>query len=360
MTDLPEPLTPPGCNMAGNDWFPLHFRRLRTSKWWRRASDLARARNVMLWGEAYAADQAGSLPDDDDELAEAAGFGFDVSAFIDHKAEIMAPWVLCSDGRWYHPTICEVALDAWARTSDKRKKDATRKAEQRAKSRGLPPPTPKTTPVPPETANVPPELAPVPRDTGEIARDKATQTEQTGQDIEDADASLSLGDDEAVEPVGKYPPDFEAVWKAYPHIKGRSSKSKSHGFWRRLSRARRDRLPSAIAGYAREGREPKADCGAPAMQRWLAEERYLDWMADAAPSGLPLAPTFPGPPEIRAAVVAAKDEGFARGYLDRCSWRDLPDKAVVTNSPTIEDRLTKEVGHVLQRFGARVYRGLAA
>src|ERR1700761_8931550 len=115
MSDLPSPLVPAGCDMSGNDWFPLYFRRLRSSKWWRRASDLARARNVMLWGEAYQSVPAGSLPDDDDELAEAAGFGFDVDAFIAAKSEIMAPWVLCSDGRWYHPVVCEAALDAWER-----------------------------------------------------------------------------------------------------------------------------------------------------------------------------------------------------------------------------------------------------
>lgn len=111
---LPEPLIPAECTMTGNDWFPFYFDRLRKSKWWRRASDVARSRNVMMWGEAFKAVPAGSLQDDDDELAEAAGYGMDVDAFLAVKPEIMAPWVLCSDGRWYHPTVCEVVLDAWA------------------------------------------------------------------------------------------------------------------------------------------------------------------------------------------------------------------------------------------------------
>ena len=112
---LPAPLVPAEVTMTGDDWFPLYFDRLRKSKWWRRASDMARARNVMLWGEAYKSVPAGSLPDDDDELAEAAGFGMDVEAFLAVKAEVMAPWTMCDDGRWYHPTVCEAVMESWER-----------------------------------------------------------------------------------------------------------------------------------------------------------------------------------------------------------------------------------------------------
>jgi len=329
----PDPLTPPGCDMAGNDWFPLHFRRLRTSKWWRRASDLARARNIFLWGEAYAAVPAGSLADDDDELAEAAGFGFDVDAWLAAKAEIMAPWVLCSDGRWYHPTVCEVVLDAWDRQSDRRKKAAVKKAEQRARARGV---APKTAIVPLETENVP-------GDTAEKGGDKTTQTLQTGQDSKDADASLS-----SVETKNpKYPEPFEAIWKAYPHSKGRSSKPKTLGQWRRIPPARRNLLPAAIARYARDGREPKADCGAPAMERWLNDERFLDWMEDASPQET-ARPVFDGPPELRAWIVAATDEGFAASYLDHCRW-DQADRRLIARNSFHAGKLRTECAAVLAR-----------
>ncbi len=189
---MTEPLVPAECTMAGNEWFPLHFDRLRKSKWWRRASDTARARNVMMWGEAYKAVPAGSLPDDDDELAEAAGYGMDVAAFIAAKDEIMAPWVLCTDGRWYHPTVCEVVLEAWERISERRRVAAQRKADQRAKVRGhgvrnQPVPhndaghPPADDAVPPQTANVPRDNGNVPRDTGENGRDIGTQ-DKTRQD----------------------------------------------------------------------------------------------------------------------------------------------------------------------------------
>ncbi len=107
-------------------------------------------------------------------------------------------------------------------------------------------------------------------------------SEPEPEKIIEAKASLSPAPPLAA-PV-TYPEPFEAAWKAYPHVKGRSSKPKALGQWRRLSPATRQALPSAIARYAREGREPKADCGAPAMQRWLLEARFSDWMADAETS----------------------------------------------------------------------------
>lgn len=279
----PEPLVPAECTMAGNDWFPLHFDRLRKSKWWRRASDLARARNVMLWGEAYKQIPAGSMPDDDDELAEAAGFGMDVDTFISAKAEIMAPWVLCADGRWYHPTVCEVVLDAWERSSERKKAAAERQRKRREKVKGITPTTPRVTP---KADPVTPAMPLVTRDDGENARDFGIQTLQTGQDTEDADASLPPSG--GLKP--SYPTEFETCWKAYPHVRGRSSKSKALAQWRRLPRDQRAALPSAIARYAAEGREPRADCGAPALERWLRDGRFADWIAGpdtAAPSTPP-------------------------------------------------------------------------
>jgi len=98
----------------------------------------------------------------------------------------------------------------------------------------------------------------------------------------EANASLSSAPP-AASPM-TYPEPFEAAWKAYPHVKGRSSKPKALGYWRRLSPATRQALPSAVARYARDGREPKAECGAPAMQRWLADARFADWMPEAESS----------------------------------------------------------------------------
>lgn len=76
------------------------------------------------------------------------------------------------------------------------------------------------------------------------------------------------------------PAEFEELWRAYPHVKGRSSKRKALAEWTRISTDTRLALPAAVSRYRTEGREPKEDCGAPAMERWLRDQRYLDWIND--------------------------------------------------------------------------------
>lgn len=330
--------------MSGNDWFPFYFDRLRKSKWWRRASDVARARNVMMWGEAFKAVPAGSLPDDDDELAEAAGFGMDVDAFLAAKAEIMAPWTLCADGRWYHPTVCEVVLDAWERASDRRKAAAERQRRRREKVRGEPGNVARVTP---KSDHVTHETPTVTRDIADLQRDFGIQ-DSTDSTVEEADASLSSADDER---PAKYPEPFEAIWKAYPHVKGRSSKPKSLGYWRRIPMATRNRLPSAVDRYARDGREPKQDCGAPGMERWLRDERYLDWLEDEP---LAVVPTFAGPADLRAAAVAATDEDFAVNYLDPSGWQEIPRKALIPRNNFALAKLRGSLGWLLDREGVEL------
>lgn len=185
----PDPLVPPGVSLGGNEWFPLYFRRLRKSRWWRTATDLARARNVLLWGEAYQSTPAGSLPDDDDELAEAAGFGFDVPAFIAAKAEIMAPWTLCSDGRWYHPTVCEMALEAWERLDAKRRAEREKKQRQR-RMKGESPAAEPVSPDPePASLGTTPT---VPRDNATEGRENAPQDRTEQDTTESANADLAM------------------------------------------------------------------------------------------------------------------------------------------------------------------------
>ena len=96
------------------DWFPFHHKRLRQSAYWKRASDAACRISVDFWSEAYEQVPAGSLPDDDHLLSDWAGFGRrDLTGWLAIKDEVMGAWTLCSDGRWYHPTLCEVAAKAW-------------------------------------------------------------------------------------------------------------------------------------------------------------------------------------------------------------------------------------------------------
>lgn len=105
-----------------------------------------------------------------------------------------------------------------------------------------------------------------------------------------------------------YPPDFEAAWKAYPHTKGRSSKPATFEQWRKLPSATRELLPGASERYGREGREPRQDCGAPAMERWLKAARFADWLPRPEP-----------PPETVTPEILAKR---VRHFTDTGEWKD--------------------------------------
>jgi hypothetical protein len=99
--------------------------------------------------------------------------------------------------------------------------------------------------------------------------------------------------------------EFEALWRAYPHRKGRSSKPKSAVAWRALPTPDKPRLLAAIQRYALEGYEPRADCGAKAFELWLRDQRYLDWLEDSQ-----------GPPPLTQAEKDADDQRIlAEGAL---------------------------------------------
>src|SRR5574343_966921 len=104
MTALPEPLMPAEAELRSFDFFPLYHKRLRRSSWWLRSSHVVRSITIDLWCEAYEQQPVASLPGDDWELAGIAGFGRNgMDDWMAIRDAVMEPWVLCSDGRYYHP-----------------------------------------------------------------------------------------------------------------------------------------------------------------------------------------------------------------------------------------------------------------
>lgn len=280
--NLPEPPVPPECAMGGNEWFKFYFDRLRKSRWWRRASDTARARNVMLWGEAYKATPAGSLPDDDDELAEAAGYGMNVDGFLAVKAEIMAPWTLCADGRWYHPTLCEVVLEAWERKSETRKKEAEKKRTQRLRTRGVPL---ESANVPRDTANVPRDNPNVPGDNADVPRDnpekgRDTDTEERRGEKRNIVASASRSAPGTGEPW-KSDAEFMAVWEgATPAMRRRAKSMRvAWGEWGKVSRTTDPaEILAGLRGYLRE--DPDVGrTGGPGLHLWLRNRGFEQYVS---------------------------------------------------------------------------------
>jgi len=113
---LPAPLTPADCDLQDFKFMPLDVARLRDSDM---ASEQTPEENwsaVLLWAAAWHQVPAGSIPDSDNWIAKAAGY-LSRGRIDPHWKEVrtgaMRGFVLCSDGRWYHPVVCEKANESW-------------------------------------------------------------------------------------------------------------------------------------------------------------------------------------------------------------------------------------------------------
>lgn len=125
-----QPLTPPDCDLQDFLFMPLDVRRLRDSS-------AATAENpeefraaVLLWCAAWHQVPAGSLTDDDKDLASLAGFGRFVSEWLKVKAGALRGFVACADGRLYHKVVSEKALEAWGERLVWRKRSAMGNAKR--------------------------------------------------------------------------------------------------------------------------------------------------------------------------------------------------------------------------------------
>jgi hypothetical protein len=111
---LPEPFVPADVDLRGMEFMPLKGDILFTSTTWLKGSHEGRCAALRLWWHSFAHEvPAASLPDDDQLLAQHAGYGEAHKAWMKIKPQAMRGWVKCSDGRWYHKTVAELALEAW-------------------------------------------------------------------------------------------------------------------------------------------------------------------------------------------------------------------------------------------------------
>lgn len=120
MADLPEPLTPPDCDLREFPFMPLDVGRLRDSKLVSHVPPAQCFFAVILWCASWHQIPAASLPDDDIELARLAGFGFVVKEWKKVRAGALYGWLKCADGRLYHPVVAEKALTAWQSKHEQR------------------------------------------------------------------------------------------------------------------------------------------------------------------------------------------------------------------------------------------------
>lgn len=93
---------------------PLHVARLRDSDLASEVDPEACWYAVLLWAASWHQIPAGSLPDNEAVLTKLIGLGRDVKTFRRHRAGALRGFVLCSDGRLYHPVVAEQANAAWS------------------------------------------------------------------------------------------------------------------------------------------------------------------------------------------------------------------------------------------------------
>ena len=121
---LQAPLTPADCDLRGYEFMPLFGTRLYTSEFNERANDAEFRAAHRLWWAAWQQCPAGSLPDNDDALCRYADLGRDTRAWKRVKEIALWGFVKCSDGRLYHPVLCEEAIIAYRKRVKARQKKA--------------------------------------------------------------------------------------------------------------------------------------------------------------------------------------------------------------------------------------------
>lgn len=141
MDDLPEPLISPEVDIAGFGGFMLDVDRLLASELVALATPEESWCAFMLWCRAWQQRPAGSLPNDERVLASFSRAG---ARWKKVRAMALHGFILCSDGRLYHPVVCAQVMKAWAKRRAYRN-DQERLQKWREAKRGNGTPTPAET-----------------------------------------------------------------------------------------------------------------------------------------------------------------------------------------------------------------------
>jgi len=131
---------PIGARLRG-DWYPFYIDRFLGSRLVSTMDRDAAFVAIVLWTASMRQDPAGTLPDNDAELAHLAGFGRDLSGWLDVRARgalrKWRPYLCLSSGsgeaeqiRLGHPVVATVALDAVTRIHEQSERG--RRAAERA------------------------------------------------------------------------------------------------------------------------------------------------------------------------------------------------------------------------------------
>lgn len=361
---MTAPLTPPDCDLQDFPFMPLHVARLRDSDLAAESHPEACWYAVMLWSASWHQIPAGSLPDNETILARLCGLGRDLKTFRKHRADAMRGFVLCDDGRLYHPVVAEQAIAAWDSKRQQRWRSECARIKKTNQRNGTDIPAPTyeqflegTSPGQPQPGpeNVPEDNAVCPE--GQPLQETGTGT-GTGRLKKDADASSVAGDDPR---QAFYEWNSLAVRIGLPVAKDLTDQRRK-ALKARLSAggmaAWREALAALEASPMCRGendRNWRADldfvCQPKSFQR-LREGFYGNAPADGS-SAEPAPAIFDGPAELREQVVAEQGEPFARAWLDSCRW-DRPSRTLIARNAFAQARLQRDLAGWLVRCKVNV------
>ncbi|URL59600.1 hypothetical protein IM816_05750 [Luteibacter flocculans] len=130
----PAPI-PSSVDLQDFQFLPLDVLRLRDSMLAVEASGDEFRAAVLLWCVSWHQVPAASLPNSEQALAAYAGYGRDPKGWKKVRAGALRGFVLCDDGRLYHPVLAEKAAEAWEgklKRRHLRECERIKKAAQRA------------------------------------------------------------------------------------------------------------------------------------------------------------------------------------------------------------------------------------
>lgn len=122
MSNLP-PLVPLECDLQDFRFMPLDVARLRDSDLAADETPEACWAALLLWAASWHQIPAASIPDNDQWQAKQAGYvsrGRIDPAWAKVRTGALRGFVMCEDGRLYHPVVAEKAREAWKSKLDKR------------------------------------------------------------------------------------------------------------------------------------------------------------------------------------------------------------------------------------------------
>lgn len=290
MNDLPEPLTPPDSDLRDFQFMPIDVVRLRDSGIAVEATGEEFRAALMLWCAAWHQVPAGSLPANDVQLSMLAGFGRVVKEWLKVKDGAMRGFILCADGRHYHPVVAEKVNESWAKKqayaakkeAERQRKEAARRADKDGLSGG--------------------QVEVVQRTGGDCPAENALKGQGEGQgEVNKKEESCPKRSRVS------YPDDFQDFWKAYP-TDANMSKVECLKAWKALSAEDREAARAAIPKF-RDYCAKNPTYRAVHACRFLSQRRFEGF--NAGPSGpIGIDPDIARLAEIEAAARARREAGL--------------------------------------------------